>query len=123
MDTVDKADPYTQSIAGTGEAIERGYQATSEEFKENAAKVVEWLSDEFPFYTSDHVVELYEKRYGCVPDRRAFGGVMVRARNAGLIERGSYETLPYPREGSHARPRNVWKSLVYKGPNAHDVPL
>ena len=47
------------------------------------------------------------------PDKRAFGGVMLRAARGGLIAHHGFAVARDPRV--HCNTVRVWRSLIYKG--------
>jgi hypothetical protein len=73
-----------------------------------AFRAVEKIANTAEYFTADEVdlTQIARAR-----DKRALGGVMLKARNLGLIEpTDTFRSTA--RVGSHASPRRVWKSNV-----------
>lgn len=94
-------------------AIERSYQATTDDWKELA---IDYLK-EFAAYGKEFIAEDFrlwsEKEKGLEQpsEPRAYGGLMVRAKSAGIIKAtGKYKTTSS--EKSHSRPMQVWIGQV-----------
>jgi hypothetical protein len=83
-----------------------------------AFRAVEKIANSAEYFTADEVdlTQIARAR-----DKRALGGVMLKARNLGLIERTNTFRIA-ARVGSHASPRRVWKSNLFaERDNVHTV--
>lgn len=92
-------------------AIEASYQATTDQWKEKAMK----LLMEFATYGKEFITEDFRLwlngKLEQPKELRAFGGLMVRAKKAGLIKStGKYTTMKS--EHSHSCPKIIWIGLV-----------
>jgi hypothetical protein len=72
------------------------------------ARLLELASQKQSF-TSDDLVDRMD-RYA--PNNKAVGTVMIKAQNAGIIEK-TEQFIASRRKNQHGSPRRVWKSLIY----------
>lgn len=105
-------DPRAASLARE-QSIKRVYEHADEEWKLDALRVVRYLAETCPEFTTDRVWYVLERFSGAhTPEPRALGAVMRAAASDRLIV-ATDKTVESVRVANHRRPIRVWKSLVY----------
>ena len=93
------------------EGIARAIGATMPGWREEAlAFVRDFCNTRTTFTCEDVKTHAEGVGFPAPPDGRAWGGIMVRAKNAGLIVRAGYSTAKTP--GSHMGTVAVWRRLL-----------
>lgn len=91
------------------EGMERSFSARPAEWRAAAFYAVYQTCEDLQHFTTDHVWARFPKGYST---SRAMGGVLKRAQTAGWCEPIDQFQIG-KREGLHARPLHVWRSLIY----------
>lgn len=100
--------PLQQAQDERDAAIEQADANADAQWKLRALNIVERLAKDQPMLTTDDV---WKEGLDLPREGRALGGVMLRARGAGLIAKIPNAYRPSVRR--HCSPIQVWRSLVY----------
>lgn len=83
---------------------------TKDEWKEVAYNTVCLVAKRYAEFTPD---EIWAAGLPKPEEARALGGVMTRARNAGVIEKTG-RVRPTTQPESHNTDVTIWRSMIYK---------
>lgn len=93
------------------EAMARVDRAAPEDWKEQAWATIEALAREQEYLVTD---EIWHRLGWQPPEPRAMGPMMLKAARFGLVEKVEGGLRPGDRVINHARPQQVWRSLLYR---------
>ena len=80
---------------------------THERWSEKAYKfLTNWIKTQYEFMTED-VRIASEKEIPKPPSNRAWGGIVVRAARAGLINKVGFSNVKNPK--AHSTPASIWR--------------
>jgi hypothetical protein len=97
------------------EGMERSYARAKEEWRAAALEAVFTACLELEYFTPD-VIWSYLSEGQTTREKRALGGIMIRAKNNGWIE-PTGRTEVSQRPSQHSNILNVWHSKLYGDPD------
>jgi hypothetical protein len=93
------------------QAITKSYQAASPEWKDEAYCTVKLLSLRKQDFTTDEVDEILIAKGLTTKDKRALGGVMLKAAREGYIVNTKRARPSRLRSYNHGRLKTVWRPV------------